>query len=111
MDGDSPKMDTERITMPIAAFCTASGLGRQKTYDLINAGKIESVLVGNRRLVIVSSWHDHLRRLQQEQAGVRLKASPNPRAQRVLLPSAPPVQPRKRGRPSRLSTAATTASD
>jgi hypothetical protein len=71
----------DRITMTIPQFLTASGLGRSKTYELIEAREIESVLVDRRRVVIVQSYLDYLkRRKQAEENGVGRIASPNPRA-------------------------------
>jgi excisionase family DNA binding protein len=44
------------ITAPIARFCELAGIGRSKTYELIAAGEIESVVLGGRRLVVIDSW-------------------------------------------------------
>jgi len=111
------------LTKPIGLFCEAEGIGRQQTYDLINAGEIESVLVGNRRLIIMQSWVDYISRLQQQQAGSALGASPNPKARKnsttlsplKTAPAAIIPSPRKRGRPPgrkpRAGAAATTAAD
>jgi excisionase family DNA binding protein len=41
----------EKRAFRIDEFCAAYGLGRTKTYELIKAGKLRSVLVGGRRLV------------------------------------------------------------
>jgi hypothetical protein len=69
------------ITMPIPEFLGASGLGRSKTYDLINEGEIQSVLVGKRRLIIVQSYLDYLgRQKRAEENGIGCIPSPNPRA-------------------------------
>jgi hypothetical protein len=72
---------TLTITMPIPQFLGASGIGRSKTYELINEGEIQSVLVGKRRLIIVQSYLDYLERQKQAEAnGIGRIASPNPRA-------------------------------
>ena len=41
----------EKRAFRIDEFCAVYGLGRTKTYDLIKAGKLRTVLVGGRRLV------------------------------------------------------------
>jgi hypothetical protein len=69
------------ITMSISAFSKAADLGRSSTYKLIDAGEIESVLVGRRRLIIMQSYADFLARQSKAQAGeIGRFASPNPRA-------------------------------
>ncbi len=44
-----------RITCTIAEACSASGLGRTKIYDAINADLIQTRRIGRRRLVVVQS--------------------------------------------------------
>lgn len=68
------------ITIPVPEFCRISGIGHSRVYDLVNAGEIESVLIGRRRLIIVQSYRDYLDRLQSQ--GNALGRSPNPRARR-----------------------------
>jgi excisionase family DNA binding protein len=46
-------MEPIALTIPDAA--KASGLGRTKVYELINAGLLRSKRVGGRRVVLVSS--------------------------------------------------------
>ena len=96
----------DRITMTIPQFMTASGLGRSKTYDLIDR-EIDSVLVDGRRVIIVQSYLDYLERQKQAQAaGVGRIPSPNPRAKsgdgRTASPAvsyaAPPTRRSPRGR-------------
>lgn len=48
-------MDPVLVTIPDAA--NALGLGRSKTYSLIDQGQLETVRIGRRRLVLVSSIH------------------------------------------------------
>lgn len=54
----------EQVAIPVSEFCRVTGLGRTKAYELINSKKIKSVLIGRRRLVLVSS----IRRLLSEEA-------------------------------------------
>ena len=39
----------------IKRFCHVYGLGRTKTYELINAGKLDTVTVGRKRLITDAS--------------------------------------------------------
>jgi excisionase family DNA binding protein len=41
----------ERLAYRVDDFCHAFGLGRTKTYELINAGVLKTVVVGGRRLI------------------------------------------------------------
>jgi excisionase family DNA binding protein len=45
----------ERITASIDQACEAAGIGRTKLYELIGAGKVQTVIIGRRRLVVVES--------------------------------------------------------
>jgi excisionase family DNA binding protein len=45
----------QRPTCTIAEACDAVGLGRTKLYELIGGGEIETITIGRRRLVCVSS--------------------------------------------------------
>jgi excisionase family DNA binding protein len=45
----------QRLTCTILEACEATGLGRTKLYDLIGAGHLDTVAIGRRRLVLVSS--------------------------------------------------------
>lgn len=55
----------EKRAFRIDEFCALYGLGRTKTYDLIKAGKLRTVLVGGRRLVrkmpLRLYWHNRRR--------------------------------------------------
>ena len=44
------------ITAPIQEFCRISGIGRSKTYELLDEGKLQSIKIGKRRLIVVRSW-------------------------------------------------------
>ncbi|NML08354.1 helix-turn-helix domain-containing protein [Sphingomonas sp. G-3-2-10] len=48
-------MNDERISVRIPEACRLIGIGRSKVYELIAAGDIETIKVGVRRLVLVSS--------------------------------------------------------
>jgi excisionase family DNA binding protein len=45
----------ETILISIPEACQALGVSRSTTYELIGAGKLETVAIGRRRLIRVSS--------------------------------------------------------
>jgi len=51
--------DRLAVTVPEAA--RISGLGRTKLYELFHLGRVETALVGRRRLVLVESLEGFLR--------------------------------------------------
>ena len=55
----------ERLTCSVDEACKAIGLSRSKVYELISSGDVQSVTIGRRRLVSVSS----LIRLTGQQTG------------------------------------------
>ncbi|AQR74203.1 hypothetical protein BXU08_11560 [Sphingomonas sp. LM7] len=48
-------MNEQRISVRIPEACRMIGIGRSKFYELIAAGDIETIKVGVRRLVLLSS--------------------------------------------------------
>jgi predicted DNA-binding transcriptional regulator AlpA len=63
-------MDTAIITTTIAEFRRLSGISRSRIYELLDAGEIESVHIGARRLVVVESYRRLIERLKTQQATV-----------------------------------------
>jgi excisionase family DNA binding protein len=55
------------ISASINEFCVLSGLGRTKVYELLDAGELRSIHVGKRRLVLIDSYRELIKR--QEAAG------------------------------------------
>jgi hypothetical protein len=55
---------TDIITATIPRFREISGIGRSKIYEMLDAGELESVHVGTRRLIVVDSYRRLLARLQ-----------------------------------------------
>ena len=45
----------QRLTCTVAEACVATGLGRTKLYELIAEGHLDTIAIGRRRLVRVSS--------------------------------------------------------
>ncbi|MEH3039818.1 MULTISPECIES: helix-turn-helix domain-containing protein [unclassified Sphingomonas] len=45
----------QAVLHPISRFCDLYGVGRTKAYELINAGTVDTVKVGRKRLVVDAS--------------------------------------------------------
>ena len=56
------------ISAPVDVFCRISGLGRNSVFEMIADGRLESVKIGRRRLVIIDSYR---RLIREEQAAQR----------------------------------------
>ena len=48
----------ERVTLTVGAACKATGVGRTYLYELIRDGRVKSVKLGRRRLIVASSLRD-----------------------------------------------------
>jgi len=48
-------MDIKPLALTVAEALKATGLGRTKFYELVNEGRIKTISLGRRRLVIYSS--------------------------------------------------------
>jgi hypothetical protein len=57
------------ITATIPEFRRISGIGRTRIYELLDAGEIESIHIGARRLILVESYRQLVERR-------RVKAQP-----------------------------------
>ena len=51
--GDVPF--AQRLACTVNEACKAIGLGRTKLYELISEGRVETTMIGRRRLVLVRS--------------------------------------------------------
>jgi excisionase family DNA binding protein len=79
-----PSNTPEPITTTIGDFCRLTGLGRSTIYELLGDGRLDSVKIGKRRLILLDSY----RRLIERKPGTptptalrrmnRLTASPKP---------------------------------
>jgi excisionase family DNA binding protein len=56
---------TDAITAPVDKFCGLSGLGKNTVYQMIGDGRLDSIKIGRRRLVVLDSYR---RLIQEEQA-------------------------------------------
>ena len=50
-------------TTTVRDFCRSSGLGITTVYKMLSDGRLQSVAIGKRRLIILASWQ---RLLQQQ---------------------------------------------
>jgi hypothetical protein len=71
---------TEIITATIPRFREISGIGRSRIYELLDAGELESVHVGARRLIVVDSYRRLLARLKAGENHGRRRDSADSRA-------------------------------
>ena len=64
-DFQAPLARARRRALSVRTFCAEHEVGKTKTYELINSGKIDSVLVGGKRLIDAESadrwWRDLLK--------------------------------------------------
>ena len=51
----SRREPAKRKAVPVNEACDITGLGRTKLYELISQGKLKSVAIGRRRLVLMAS--------------------------------------------------------
>ena len=58
------------ITATIGSFCDISDIGRSKVYELLDAGDLESIKIGKRRLIVIDSY----RRLIERQRAMSASA-------------------------------------
>ncbi len=47
----------EKVTASVAETCEALGIGKTRCFELIKSGELETIKLGQRRLVKVSSIH------------------------------------------------------
>jgi hypothetical protein len=65
---------SDRITATITEFRRLSGIGRSRIYELLDAGELESVHLGARRLIIVDSYRRLVARLQSAETTSRRRS-------------------------------------
>ena len=66
-------MDTpDRITVPVGEFCRLAGIGRSLVYEMIGDGRLDSITIGKRRLIVLDSY----RRLIERQRVAPQVSSP-----------------------------------
>ena len=55
-------MNTDRITAPVGEFCRLAGIGRTLCYAMLADGRLASILIGKRRLVVLDSFRQLIER-------------------------------------------------
>jgi excisionase family DNA binding protein len=58
---------TDRITAPINEFCRLAGIGRSLVYEMLGDGRLESITIGKRRLIVLASYHRLIERRRADQ--------------------------------------------
>ena len=53
---------SDRITATIPEFRRLSGIGRSRIYELLDAGELESIYIGARRLILIDSYRQLIER-------------------------------------------------
>ncbi|HEX4712749.1 DNA-binding protein [Phenylobacterium sp.] len=53
--------EPERIAYSVKAFCEATSFGKTKVHELLKSGRLKSVKVGGRRLILASETQRLLR--------------------------------------------------
>ncbi len=67
----------DRLLISISDFIATEPFGRTKLYELIDAGEIETVTEGRRRLIDADSYRRYIERLRLASSA---RPSPNPKA-------------------------------
>jgi hypothetical protein len=64
-------LDTSNLILSatISEFRRLSGIGRSRIYELLDAGEIESIYVGSRRLILIDSYRRLIERQRQDVQG------------------------------------------
>jgi hypothetical protein len=83
------------ILYPVRALARLEKKSPTQFYKWIDEGEIESVLVGNRRQIVMASYRALVRRLLKQQNGAKLPSS-NPKANGKTAAAAPAAPARKR---------------
>jgi excisionase family DNA binding protein len=52
----APVDTQDRITAPVGEFCKLAGIGRSLVYEMIGDGRLDSILIGKRRLIVLDSY-------------------------------------------------------
>jgi excisionase family DNA binding protein len=69
------------ITAPIAEFCRLSGIGRSLVYEMIGDGRLDSIRIGKRRLIVLDSYRRLIECQRAAGAPAKTKAKTRPAAQ------------------------------
>lgn len=67
-------MDHHHITATVSEFCQISGIGRSLVYEMLANGRLDSILIGKRRLIVLDSY----RQLVERQRATAMPAATSP---------------------------------
>jgi hypothetical protein len=81
------------ITYPIRAFARDQKVSPTRLYELADNGEIDTVLIGDRRHIVVASYHRMIERRRAEQGGAKLPSS-NPKVKAREAAAAPAIATR-----------------
>jgi hypothetical protein len=70
------------ITATMNEFCFLSGLGRNTVYEMLKDGRLESVRICKRLLIVVDSWRREIERQRAEGVPEYEKIKPAQEARR-----------------------------
>jgi excisionase family DNA binding protein len=63
------------ISAPINEFCSLSGLGRTKVYEMLDSGDLDSIKIGKRRLILIDSYR---KLIERQRAGTTSPSKAGP---------------------------------
>jgi len=55
------KCEPERVAYSVNAFCEATSIGKTKIHEMLKSGRLKSVKLGGRRLILASEAQRLLR--------------------------------------------------
>jgi hypothetical protein len=72
-------MTSTNVLISIPDFLATEPFGRTRLYEMLDAGIIETVYVGRRRMILADSYRQYVERLKAE-SNDKQRPSPNPKA-------------------------------
>lgn len=65
MKAASARLDIPKLAYTVSEFCSSSGIGRTRTYELIAAGKLKTVKLGRSRLIPAEAANEFIASLEK----------------------------------------------
>jgi hypothetical protein len=87
-------MTSTNLLISIPDFLATEPFGRTRLYEMLDAGILETVYVGRRRMIVADSYRQYIEQLRAAANGKR-RPSPNPLAPSFAPGGHPP--PARRG--------------
>jgi excisionase family DNA binding protein len=63
-----------QITATVSDFCHLTGIGRSLVYEMIGDGRLDSILIGKRRLIVLDSYRRLIERQRASAPAPRTKS-------------------------------------